>query len=339
MSSSTISKKSRARARKAALKQSQISRAPVAAARRRVTPKPRVINLLDGMKVVHREYIRDVVGSVAFVATSLSVNPGLPTLFPWLSTIAGRFEKYYFRRLKFHFETTSPTSATGTNMFSFDYDASDEVPVSKAVLMSFAGASRSAPWQDLTLDFKSVPNLRFVRTGAVPSSTDVKLYDVANLIIASQGQAGATAIGELYVEYEVELSKPTLESTAPSGEIDSGGTVSKADIFGTLPTTKGPIPASGALNTITFNQPGEFLLVFETTGSGLNGTNLVPSDTSGVLSYTGLGTLINGAATIGLVIATVIVQQGDTIVFDMSAFTTVTSFEVKVASGTYSSYS
>jgi len=58
----------------------------------------------------------------------------------------------------------------------------------------------------------------FVRPAGVPTNTDVKEYDVGNLFAITQGVTTAGAVlGELYVEYDVLLMTPVLESLASTG--------------------------------------------------------------------------------------------------------------------------
>jgi len=44
--------------------------------------------------VSHREYLRDIQGTTAFTNTSLPLNPGLFTTFPWLSNLAQCYQEY-----------------------------------------------------------------------------------------------------------------------------------------------------------------------------------------------------------------------------------------------------
>jgi hypothetical protein len=283
------------------------------------------------MRVRHVEYLKDILGSSSFSVENLAVNPGLPTLFPWLSRIASRYEKYRFHKLRFRFETSSATSSTGTLMGVLDYDASDSSPPNKTQLMSQAGAVRSAPWQDVSFeaDPARMRAPRFVRVGSNPSSTDVKLYDVGNYLIAVQGQSGSDAIGELYVEYDVELMIPTSEAQCPGGSVTSGGTVSKSAILGDAPTTAGPLPCSASSNTLTFTQPGEFIIFYSIYGTGLSAyPTLTGTATSANLGSAGDATHWCGANKVRA-------EVGQTVIYDWSAVTTVTGSQLEIGSRPY----
>lgn len=171
-------------------------------------------------RVNHVEFVSDISGSIGFVVQSLPINPGQPLLFPWLSQIAARYEKYRFRSLKFLFQTEKSSATDGTVVIAVDYDAEDELPTTKTQLLNNEDKERGAPWQKFAMSC-SQHNLRntlakFVRPGAVPSGVDVKTYDIGNLLIGTNGMADNSSVGELYVEYDVDLETPILESTGQS---------------------------------------------------------------------------------------------------------------------------
>lgn len=171
------------------------------------------------MVVRHRELVSDVSGSTGYAVTRYAVNPGQSSTFPWLSVLARNFEKYRFRQLRFEFESSQPTTAQGMTMLAFDLDASDPSPDSKLQLMSYQGASRAGVWapQGTTLPEQQPP--LYVRVGTQPVNTDIKTYDCANLFFATSGESAVSVIGELYVEYEVELHVPQLVGPVSTGSL------------------------------------------------------------------------------------------------------------------------
>jgi hypothetical protein len=256
--------------------------APVAVSRKIRTGQPRVISTSTGdIRVVHREYIRDIPGSVAFAATELPINPGQSQLFPWLSTLASRFESYRFQKLRFALNTLAPTSATGTVALAVDYDAADAAPTSKLQAMSYRSSVRDAPWKDL--DFESNPqdlhraNNLYVRTvSALPANLDIKTYDVGNLFVVTQGQAGVTAVSELYVEYDVQLITPQIDSLGATTAARVSGTagLSATVLFGTNasidPDSTLALSVNAAGSIVTFLQDFTGLVICELTGTGLS---------------------------------------------------------------------
>lgn len=62
---------------------------------------PSISNEGSSIIVRHRELISDLSASASFQPGSRRINPGDADVFPWLSGIASRYEKYKFRKLKF----------------------------------------------------------------------------------------------------------------------------------------------------------------------------------------------------------------------------------------------
>jgi len=168
----------------------------------------------DGrVRIRHREYIADVYGSVAFAAVAYAINPGIATSFPWLSVIAANYESYKFNSLCFQFSTEKPTSVGGSLMMAIDFDANDGAPTTKSGIMAYHNAVRCPVWSqtDYVADKPDLNKLlqHYVRSTTV-SGTDLKTYDVGNLFVCVSGCADTTALGELYVMYDVELITPQL---------------------------------------------------------------------------------------------------------------------------------
>jgi hypothetical protein len=158
------------------------------------------------------------------VGLNLPINPGQATTFPWLSTIAKQYEKYRFKSLRFIYkpEVTqfNPTSAAvGKVMMNCDYDASDAPPTSKQQVEDTKPHADCMPYEQLVLvlnpfEMHVNSDAKYVRPAGLPGGTDIKTYDCGNLYVSNQGQtANAVNLGELHVDYIVELSIPILEST------------------------------------------------------------------------------------------------------------------------------
>lgn len=234
----------------------------------------------DGtIHVSHREYVDDILGSVLYSGGLLRVNPGLQAAFPWLSTIASSYETYRFTKLKFIFESTSATTHTGAVMMAMDYDPNDDPPLSKTQLMSYSGATRSPPWESFEYacskaDLLKLPQ-KFVRSGIPLETNDLRLFDVGNLHLCTMGQQNANLVGELYVEYEIDLFTPQLDlltnAEATSSIVRAGGAISLANWMGITPTFTGGlnITFSPSPYGLKVNQVGSFIFVFSSAGSGL----------------------------------------------------------------------
>lgn len=271
--------------------------APVAQGLIRRQPEPQLtfLNSRSGDTLVrHSEYLADVAGSVAFAATQLEINPGRSEMFPWLNAIARRFESYRFRKLHFRFESQAPTSATGTVILAVDYDAADAAPVDKVSAMSYRGSTRCAPWESMVhasqaSDLHKLAS-NYVRGDlTLAANLDVKTYDIGNLFICTQGQAGTTAVGELYVDYEVELLTPQLSpSDVPASKVTGSAGLTTAVMFGTnAAITAGSnidLSVNAAGDTVTFNQAFEGLAFVFGTATAMDMTTATGTATSSLIA-------------------------------------------------------
>jgi len=159
-----------------------------------------------------------------FGNTAFAVNPGNATTFPWLAGEATQWEKYYFEYLEFYFEHDvsgfATAGTTGKVIMSFDYDAADAPPTTKQQMLDTEPHADGMPNEDFglitnPLDLSGRTDLHYVRLAGLPGGADIRLYDVGNLNIATQGIASnATELGELHVRYAVVFEVPILSSDA-----------------------------------------------------------------------------------------------------------------------------
>lgn len=251
---------------------------PVAKALRVRNPGPRYgkASTPSGVRVRHREFIWDITASNPFEYDEFDVNPGIAATFPWLAAIASRFESYRFHSLKFVYESAVSTAASGAVMMAVDYDASDAGPANKTTLMSYKDAARSAPWDhcEFVASSEDLHKLKthYVRSGVVPG-TDIKTYDVGKLYVATQGQDATwnNLVGELYVEYDVELLTPQLNNFAPSLDLlNAGEGVISDTFFGTASVPADPAAEhNGIVSTIDYKILDAGRLRFEQSGTYL----------------------------------------------------------------------
>jgi hypothetical protein len=233
----------------------------------------------DGRVTVrHREYLMDINGSVNYNVTTVPINPGLATTFGWLNVIAGQFESYKFRNLCFEYETQKSASTNGTLMMTIDFDAADAAPASKLQLMNTHNAVRSSVWNECQYradgpDLLKFGVQRYIRNSALAANLDIKTYDVGTLFIATQGCADTTAVGELYVTYDVELITPQVgqaQNTFGDSAYITGGAAAPSTYLTGASVVGTSITVSG--KTYTFGAPGQYLLsgwINQTAAGGL----------------------------------------------------------------------
>lgn len=182
--------------------------APVARATRRTGAAPTIRQMADSIVVSHRSLVKTITGTTTFSVSSLVANPGMASGFPWLAKLASKYEQYRFRKLIYDYRSVCATSEAGVVMMSFDYDALDPAPVSKSDQAQTIPNAENNAWVNNRLVVPVDQTIRFTRQGSVASS-DLKTYDLGNMWISTAYGTGTNTWGELYVEYEVELKRPS----------------------------------------------------------------------------------------------------------------------------------
>lgn len=291
--------------------QNQIS-APTAIATRRTGAAPRMQQRGSGITVSHRAFLGPVINTVTYTVNGYQANPGLADTFPWLSSLASRYDKYRFTSLVFEYRSVANTSVNGIAMMSFDYNASDAAPLSKVVQAQTIPNSENNVWISNSLSVPCDSTWRYVRQGTVPN-TDIKTYDLGTMWLSTQ-YGGTATCGELYVEYTVELDKPSeptnlaqrYVATAPlvAAPLAPGGNVA-----GSL-----PIYSIGTSDSLWLCRiSGIWLFTIEVTGTVI--TNLInPTSTTSTIT-TIYPSVINTAQTRASYTFAVTATRGDVLNF------------------------
>jgi hypothetical protein len=232
------------------------------------------------IRVKHREFLSDLAGFTAFGLRSWVINPGLGSLFSWLSQIAGSFEEYKFHRLCLVYQTFAGTDTKGSVMVAYDYDIADDNPSSKQDLLAFYGAQRCPAWAELCcpLEAKKTANkFLLVRTGA-ETGYDMHLYDVARLIVAVQGfEDDYESVGELYLDYDVELRVPQKRSDSDESDDGTGyfGSLSATYLLLASANNGGDLECDTIGNNIfQIKEAGEYLVKVHAYGVGINASSI-----------------------------------------------------------------
>lgn len=308
----------------------RVTGAPVAISTRRTTSKPKITHSATGVTVTHRTFLSPVSNEAAFTIEKYPTNPALASTFPWLSKIAARYDKYRYKKLKFEYRSVAATSTAGVIMMSFDFDASDTTPGSKLVQAQTVPNAENNSWMNNDLTIKTDNLWRFTRQGTV-TGTDIKTYDYGNLFISSLYGNGVVS-GELYVDYIVELDKPShpapLAMTITAGSVLGAPFTSSVVLTGlaqpwsvvpSLPTT-----------TLQADTPGEYLLIQRVLGTGI--TAMANPTTDGVVT---LKLQVIGA-TNSMSVWKVRLDKSDYIAFNNVTATTQTNIDVYVNEWDYS---
>jgi len=266
--------------------------APVAFSKKVGIQVPRERTGKMGSRTIrYKEYVQDILGSVAFSAIQFQCNPGLSNLFAWLALQALFYQEYTVKAIRFVFETEKATTLSGKVMYAFLQDSSDPLPASKQEMMENQLKAAGAIWQPFALaismsNFSALGRSRFVRSGNLAANLDVKTYDIGQLVVAVQGMADTSACGELYVEYEIELKTPISSSAQLANALSvevTGVTPSQTSLYGTTPTLKGGLNVTATGNVLTFNTVGQYVAEWDIQGTGLQ-TVFAPTFSSTTVS-------------------------------------------------------
>jgi len=176
----------------------------------------------------HTEYLGDILSTTQFRNEAYLINPGNRKMFPWLATIASKFEQWEPRGIIFEYRTTSVDSlnslntALGSIIMATDYNAGSAKFTSKSQMENTEYMSSGKPSCSFLHPIECSPRengkrIFFVNTsslGSLPDNTSLLDYYLGKFQIATNAnpQDGNT-LGELYVHYEVAFYKPVLDAT------------------------------------------------------------------------------------------------------------------------------
>jgi len=261
--------------------------------------EPRISGNYRKTNICHRELLASISGTSTFtVASTIALNPGLSSSFPWLSTQAIGWEQYRFNKLKFCYYSRTGTSTPGSVILVPDYDAADVAPTSEQISSAYRDAVEEVPWVEefsCTLDPSALhPNgpRKFVRIGNLAANLDIKTYDGGNFFVCTN-DGTAVNWGKLWVEYDVDLFIPQLPptggATSESAKIVGNGSVSKTAMFGATPTITGTLQVTGLNAVLTFQTTGQFLVTLDMTGTVFVAQSTVSASTAAVVNLLALG--------------------------------------------------
>lgn len=242
---------------------------------------------IDTMVFTHTEMITSITGSNAYSALSLPCNPGLPSVFPWLSQLSTLWESYEVLAFELIYIPTVSTATQGSVMIGFDYDTYDDPPPDKSAFLMTQDSCQTPVWSNCSVVLKrqdlvlaSRQNL-YVRGNVV--SGDLKTYDLGRIIWAVQGNNTTGFVGDLMISYSIRFRTPQPRISAIMDDIvaEEGNTFSQTDTapFG---TTGGINQAEYRIGIVDFVDPdsvwtcsrtGTYYFVYLVNGTGLVAAN------------------------------------------------------------------
>lgn len=149
-----------------------------------------------------------------FNIVDVFINPANTALFPWLSGIAKKYDLYHFKRLRFTYVPSLPTSEEGNVYIGLDYNTLDPSPSSSSELCQLSHWTMNVVWKpsSLAIDVNGI-GWQYTRTGPV-ANADYKTYDLGRLFLATEGITYTGTVGYIEVEYDVEFKRRQPDYTS-----------------------------------------------------------------------------------------------------------------------------
>lgn len=243
-------------------------------------------------EITHSEYIGDVVSSSsastfahAIIGGSnatypqLQINAGNAIIFPWLSRIAPQWIHYEFHDLVIEFQSTSATALNSTNTqlgllhCRHEHNPTQPLDGSMAQVLNTHGHYKAPPYRSWHYRIPPMNNPKLIRTTIGNTTTnwglggtqDIRHYDHGWFNVSTSALQGTSVnCGQMHVHYRVRLHRPYLNTTIPSGMINS---FYRYYSSGTAPTNTAPFQGTWVLRT-----SGEF-------------TNVNPTFTNSIITF------------------------------------------------------
>jgi hypothetical protein len=177
----------------------------------------------SSIRVKHREMIAQINSVAGFQSQTFSLNPGLDTVFPWLSQTAKNYQQYIFHGLIFEFKSTSSDAISSTTNLGLgqtglatNYDPSARPFQSMIEALNTDHANISKPSDNVmhAIECKKRDTpvyVKYVRTGPIVNR-DLRNYDHGLTQFISNMPATYDGLGQLWVTYDVTFLKPQMKS-------------------------------------------------------------------------------------------------------------------------------
>jgi hypothetical protein len=211
----------------------------------------------DSCVVGHKELVGNLSGGATAAFTQLlqlPLQPGLTSVFPWLSNIAQNWQFYRFRKLRFCYYTRTGSTTVGSVVVVPDYNPADGAPLNETIASSYEDVQEDVPWKDQCCVLRpqamhGIGVKKLIRSGPLAANLDINQYDSGNLWVFSVDSAAAAVWGKLWVEYEIEFMTPQL---LPGGdELSSSSTITMTAGTTAAPLTTGILSGIGPLSSFT----------------------------------------------------------------------------------------
>lgn len=175
--------------------------------------KPKTVTRGNGFEIVNREMFCTVTSSTADEYQFFGVDASSATSFPWLSSIAERFQYYEFFDLKFEYKPMTAATTSGIVTLTFLPDPEDERPRSVGEALTSATNSLVTPPYVAAVIKADTSELTPRRKYVQHRHTDqqLRMISAGSFIVRTSGfDFDGVTMGMIFVSYKVRLSMPSL---------------------------------------------------------------------------------------------------------------------------------
>lgn len=248
--------------------------------------KPMTIRSRDGSscRIRGTDFFQAVTSGAANVAgdvlISAVVNPALLGV-SRLATMSNLYERYKFRSLKFRYDPIANATVSGQLIGYVDYDTQDDptgivgvqnlqraaAHYGEKPVQVWQGSEKPVFWE--VKDVDPLTDLYVDADGTDPRWTNQGRF----VLLAASALPAATALGNIYLDYDIEFYIPQLELTPITGAAwyeTFGGAGSSGNFLGDASTLKvwNNLPIKRALNVYSF-PAGAYSIQRYVIGTGL----------------------------------------------------------------------
>lgn len=174
------------------------------------------------LRIRQSERIATITASASagdFKVDSFPINPASEVTFPWLASIANLFDRYKFHELKFRYVNNVSAMTDGNVTIAVDFDALDSAPTDSVGMSQLAKFTTFSPWKsgELAVPVNRRGNQKWLYTldsnAESGVGVDLKMYNLGNVFVSTEGLSASKVCGYLVAEYDVEFldkNKSTL---------------------------------------------------------------------------------------------------------------------------------
>lgn len=228
-------------------------------------------------RVKHCEFVMDLkvpAGGFGFDVTALPIDPTDQTTFPWLATVARKYQKYKVKGMVIGYRSTSTDyNNSGVVAIAVNYDPAERAYNSMETILNTKFAVSTKPSNSMLAPVECDPArspsdgyyMKHTTSADVTDAT-IRQTRMGTINVATQGLslAPGTTIGQLYVSYDIEMLYPYMSDDQFMGTTSG---VSGAVNYTSQTSVDGYLQTLGYGNLVGFGNTDESKIRFELLGA------------------------------------------------------------------------